>query len=122
MNQKEFDEVVNETTESIRKLLAVKGGEYAGKVDRLSNFKRGASLCSLQPLTVLFVYLSKHYDALASFVRKTEAGESIVLSEPIESRLDDIITYCILAKALIEESRRQSNRGTSGENTNRLAD
>lgn len=103
MNQQEFDKVVKETWENIQTLLEVKGGEYAGTEDRLGNFKRGASLTGAHSLQVLFIYLSKHYDAFATYVRDTASGESRPRSESITGRLDDIINYCILAKALVRE-------------------
>lgn len=103
MNQGEFNKVVNETVSGIQKLLAVKGGEYAGPEDRLGNFKRGAKLTGITPLQVAFVYASKHYDGIATYIRKSASGEPMELSEPIEGRLDDLINYCILMKAIIGE-------------------
>lgn len=105
MNQLEFNKVVDETVSAVQQLLVVKGGEYAGSEDRLSNFKRGAELTGCHPLQVLFVYLSKHYDAVATYVRDQSSGTARPRSEPIEGRLDDIINYCILAKALIADTR-----------------
>ena len=107
MQQADFDKVVEETIENIRQLLIVKGGEYAGSSDRLANFKRGAELTGATPLQVLFVYLSKHYDAVATFVRDDAAHTLRPRSEPIDGRLDDIINYCMLAKALIRDEAKQ---------------
>lgn len=112
MHQTEFDMVVKKTLEDIHSLLVVKGGEYAGSEDRLANFKRGAGLTGVKPLTVLFIYLAKHYDAISSYVRNMQTGKEQKLSEPIEGRLDDLINYCILAKAIIQETR-QASSGTS---------
>lgn len=103
MNQNDFDALVHATTSSIKRLLTVKGGEYAGPVDRLGNFKRGAELTGTTPLQVAFVYASKHYDGIATYVRKDSKGEPQATSEPIEGRLDDLINYCILMKGLIQE-------------------
>lgn len=105
MNVAQLETLVNTTVDSIRLLLKVKGGEYAGGEDRLHNFKRGAELTGTTPLQCLFVYLSKHYDSVATYVRKDATGKEQVLSEPIEGRLDDMINYCILAKALIAEGK-----------------
>lgn len=103
MKQEQFDEVVKQTIDSINNLLRVKGGEYAGSEDRLANFKRGAQLTGAAPLQVLFIYLSKHYDAVSTYVRDQANGTARERSEPIDGRLDDIINYCILAKALVRE-------------------
>lgn len=104
MNQKEFEQYFSQFTGQASHLLVGKGQEYAGADDRLANFKRGAKLAGIAPLTVLFVYLSKHYDALASYVRDPEK----LVSEPIEGRLHDLVNYCILAGALIYEERHLS--------------
>lgn len=105
MDADEFNLLVQETYTDSAKLLLVKGGEYAGTTDRLANFKRGASLTGCTPLQCLFIYMSKHYDAIATFVRDEAQGLSRERSEPIEGRLDDLINYAILAKALIQEER-----------------
>jgi len=103
VNQEQFKLLVDKTVDSTAKLLVTKGEEYAGSADRLANFKRGAALTGATPLQVAFIYASKHYDALATFIRKDAAGTVQQLSEPIEGRLDDLINYCILMKAIIEE-------------------
>lgn len=106
MNQQEFKAVVEGTLERTADLLVTKGEEYAGSEDRLANFKRGAALTGCTPMQVLFVYASKHYDAIATFIRKDAAGNEQVLSEPIEGRVDDLINYCLILQALIAEGKR----------------
>lgn len=103
MNIKDFNQIVTETVESTARLLMTKGTEYAGNDDRLSNFKRGAALTGITPLQVALIYLSKHYDALATYIRNDASGMQQILSEPIEGRIDDIINYCFLIKGLIHE-------------------
>lgn len=105
MNEKEFNElIVKPTLENIQKLMVVKGGEYAGSADRLANFKRGSKLTGCTSLQVLFIYLSKHYDAVATYVRDQSAGVERPRSESIDGRIDDIINYCILLKGLVYEA------------------
>jgi hypothetical protein len=103
MNTQDLDQLVQSTFAEINRLLVVKGGEYANSEDRLANFKRGAALTGATPLQVLFIYMSKHYDAVASFVQSSAKGQTRPSSEPIEGRLDDLINYCLLAKGLIGE-------------------
>lgn len=106
MQQQQFETLVERIRKETTELLVVKGREYAGDADRLANFKRGASLTGVDPLTVLFIYMSKHYDALATYIRDNQAGDSMpVLSEPITGRIADLINYCVLAWALIEEKQ-----------------
>lgn len=106
MQQQQFEALVERIRKETTELLVVKGREYAGDADRLANFKRGASLTGVDPLTVLFIYMSKHYDALATYIRDNQAGDTMpVLSEPITGRIADLINYCVLAWALIEEKQ-----------------
>ena len=113
MNQEEFNEVVKETLESISKLLRVKGGEYAGSEDRLANFKRGQLRTGAHPYQVLWIYLSKHIDSVETFIKDTASGNVRERSEPIDGRLDDIINYCLLMKALIKESTHEQMMETN---------
>lgn len=99
MDAKYFNILVQETFNECRDLLGLKGAEYAGSSDRLANFKRGAVLTGVSPQQVAFIYLSKHYDAIATFVREGPVPGG----EPIQGRLNDLINYCLLLRALIEE-------------------
>jgi hypothetical protein len=103
MNQKELHDLAQKTFTELNVLLETKGVEYSGSEDRLSNFKRGSALTGCTPLQVLFIYLSKHYDAFATYIRDEAKGVDRVRSESIEGRLDDIMNYCLLAKALVRE-------------------
>lgn len=105
MDAKEFEVVVKDTMKSIQRLLLVKGGEYAGSDDRLANFKRGQLRTGAHPYQVLWVYLSKHIDSVETFIKDTVAEVDRERSEPIEGRLDDIINYCLLMKALVKETQ-----------------
>lgn len=113
MQQDRFRQVVENTLIRTADLLVKKGEEYAGTEDRLSNFKRGAALTGATPEQVLFVYMSKHYDSLATYIRKTAAGQAPALSEPIEGRVDDLINYCLLLQALFAERDSETARTTS---------
>lgn len=106
MKQEDFNVVVQETIASIENLLRVKGGEYAGSEDRLANFKRGQLRTGAHPYQVLWIYLSKHIDSVETYIKDTAAGISRERSEPIDGRLDDIINYCLLMKALVKETQQ----------------
>lgn len=100
-----FNLIVDATVEDTANLLKVKGGEYASDQDRLSNFKRAAELTGSDPLQIALIYMSKHFDAVCSYVRHQSIGKDLKLSEPIEGRFNDLINYCILMKAIIHEQR-----------------
>lgn len=114
MHQEEFSKLFQETVKAMDMLLINKGAEYSGTEDRLANFKRGATLTGTKPLTCLFIYMSKHYDSIATYVRKKQRDEPYQLTESIEGRLDDLMNYCLLAKALIQEEKSWRGAQTEG--------
>lgn len=107
MDQVTFKALCEATVRDTSAILVAKGEEYAGSQDRLANFKRGAQLTGATPLQVAFVYASKHYDSIATYIKKDAAGFEQRLSEPIEGRFDDLINYCILMKAIVAEQFEQ---------------
>lgn len=84
-----------------------KGMEYSGDEDLLSNFKRVAEITGATKYQVLLVYLSKHYDSICNAIKKNpdfpEDG-----SEPLDSRIADLINYLGLLKCLRDEDRPSS--------------
>lgn len=116
MKQSDFNILVEDTIKSTANLLIMKGEEYAGTKDRLSNFKRGAELTGTTPLQTALIYASKHYDSICTYIRKDAAGFQQVLSEPIEGRFDDLINYCILMKAIVAEMQKGNIPSTDKSN------
>jgi hypothetical protein len=96
----EFLALQEATFDRIRRLTETKGEEYKVNDDQLSNFKEQAEDFGASPVLVLAYAMGKHYNSWKTYVRDTVAGRAREVSEPIESRLDDLILYCILAKAL----------------------
>lgn len=107
MSYAEFGLLVDETVETIRKLQRVKGAEYTGnETNRLAQFTTDGQDAGVTPLQCLLIYMSKHFGAFKTFVRDDAVGKTRDRSEPIGGRLDDIIVYCILAKAIIRANSR----------------
>lgn len=107
MNQKEFEALCQQIQRDTTDILILKGREYAGSADRLANFKRNAELSGVDPLTVLHVYMAKHWDSFSTYVRDMQAKQPRELSEPIEGRLHDLINYAVLAVALIQDKPKE---------------
>lgn len=110
-----YEELVDETFEKVRELGVLKGGEYAGDTDRLANFRRNGEAWGMTMEQCWGVYAGKHWDAVAQYIRDSAVGKERVRLESLEGRVDDIITYCLLFKAMleerqIEEAQRQSYR------------
>ena len=112
MNAEEFDKLTDAFLADLRGLQKTKGAEYCGSTDdRFGNFKRGADAIGLTPETVLWIYLSKHIDSLATYVKQLTDGSSLrdiesKLSEPIEGRIKDAINYLLLLAGLTAERRK----------------
>lgn len=107
-----YDEVVASTFQRIVELGIKKGGEYAGDDDRLANFRRNAQNLGISMETVWAVYAAKHWDAVMQFVKDLQTGKSRDRMEPILGRVDDLIVYLILFKAILEERPLVEDRKT----------
>lgn len=105
MNPIEFAKMMETTFTALNALQALKGGEYASESDKLANFKEAGKRLSTLPEQVLLVYLDKHYASICNFVRDLAAHKNRPRSEPIEGRVDDMIVYLLLFKALLAERK-----------------
>lgn len=92
--------LIDSTFQKVQFLRDTKGGEYAGDTDALANFRRNAASLGLNPETIWAVYAGKHWDSIQQFIKDLEAGVSRTRTESILGRIDDLITYAILLKAL----------------------
>jgi hypothetical protein len=101
-----FDTLLSETFKKTMKLVELKGGEYAGDVDRLANFRRNAAALGLPMEAVWAVYAGKHWDAIQQYCQDKITGKQRERMEGIEGRLDDLIVYCILMKAIVDEGKK----------------
>lgn len=105
-NFEEYNRIVDETWNNIQRLSHLKGGEYAGDQDRLANFRRNANALGIGMETVWAVYAAKHWDAIMQYVKDVATRTNRVRSEPIEGRIDDLIVYLLLFKAIIREGQK----------------
>ncbi len=83
------------------RIYDAKGNDYTrglGHRDRLDNFRRVATDLGISISKAWYVYAYKHWSAISKFC-KSERVES----EPIESRLYDLINYAILLLIHVKE-------------------
>ena len=74
------------------------------KTDRLANFYRLASELDLDPKMVCWVYLKKHLDSIACYVKNnTEYSD-----EGIEGRIHDARNYLVLLNGIIQQQKSDS--------------
>lgn len=98
-----YGALVQQTVANIKQLSELKGGEYAGDVDRLANFRRNAEAQGLSMEAIWGVYAAKHWDSIMQYIKDINTGKTRKRMEPISGRLDDLIVYCILMKAILDE-------------------
>ena len=101
MTNEKFQEIVETQIEITRATFIEKAEEYA-RGDRLSNFKRIAALRDITPEDALLGLISKHIVAIYDFTKDIDND----LIQPIErwdEKINDVINYMILLKALVQE-------------------
>ena len=86
-------------------IQTTKGVDYAGREDKLANFKKRAAASGISPLQVLSIYMGKHLDSIESFIR-----EGKLESEPIRGRIIDAINYLSFIEPLASETTLQPTR------------
>lgn len=99
----DYDRLIKQTIGEILKLSTLKGGEYAGDVDRLANFRRNGLQVGVPMETCWAIYYNKHHDAVMQWVQDLSTGKKRDRLEPIAGRVDDMIVYLILLKAMLVE-------------------
>lgn len=104
MNQKQFNEFFNQMCKEEYELLNNKGREYSGNDNRFSNFQRLGREINQRPEMVLYVYLKKHLDSIASYIREGE----VFSNETIFGRISDARNYLALLAGIIYEKEMES--------------
>jgi hypothetical protein len=105
MTYEQFHRIIEVMHQEEIEIGATKGKEYT-QGDRLDNFKRLAIEMKISPKQVLWVYLKKHLDSIASYIAvDAKSATPPVLSEPIEGRIKDARVYLSLLRGLIEEEK-----------------
>jgi hypothetical protein len=110
----EYDALVEQTIQQIKKLGSLKGGEYSGDVDRLANFRRNGERLNLPMEVIWAVYAAKHWDAIIQYCSDLQEGKQRERMESLTSRVDDLIVYALLFKAMVIERKRSANETDHG--------
>lgn len=105
-----YDRIMRHTFDNMIELGTKKGGEYAGDDDRLANFRRNGAALGLPMASVWAVYAAKHWDAIMQYIKDNNTGKTRERMEPIQGRIDDLLTYLILFKCIVMEMESQDQR------------
>ena len=102
-SSEDFSRLLADTIDQLSSLSKLKGGEYCHGDDRLDNFRRNAAALGLPMEVIWSVYYAKHHDAVMTFCRDLVTDTKRDRLEPISGRVDDMIVYLILFKAMLVE-------------------
>jgi len=97
MQTEEFNKVLDESLDKIKKVLVKKADEYATE-DRLHNFKVAGVFQGITPEAALLGMLSKHLVSVAKCVREQETNLDLW-----DEKLIDSLNYFVLLRALVIE-------------------
>lgn len=111
----QWDQLLDQSFHRIRELATLKGAEYSGDTDRLLNFRRNAAALNLPIEVVWAVYAAKHWDAIMQYVQDIKNGKSRTRLETIDGRIDDLITYLLLFRAMGDERSEALAKSGGGE-------
>ena len=95
----EFDTFQEKLLAEVVGLKDTKGIEYANSESRFANFTRLSERLNIKPTAVALVYLTKHMDAIESYISRGRTYST----ESIQGRIVDAICYLTLIAGMIEE-------------------
>jgi len=104
MTHTQFDTFQAELIKEVVVMKDTKGKEYSNGDERFGNFNRLALALGIPNITVGWIYLAKHLDSIASFIR----NQKMYSTEPIRGRIVDAITYLTLIAGMIEENQTRT--------------
>lgn len=95
----DFDKVIDDTLDSIRNLLIIKGKEYRRNDNPFHNFEEGSNVTGQIPERVLKGFLLKHEVSINDMLIDLENG-IMPTTEKIHEKFNDNIIYLLLQKAM----------------------
>ena len=100
MNRKDFDNLTDKIWETILNTRNQGQDEYArDETDVLANFKRIGNWKNETQESVLLTYMLKHIDGIISY-----SEGHVSQRENVKGRITDVMVYCMLFWAMVEES------------------
>ena len=108
MTTPEFLKLVADRLEKIQETLGRKGKEYA-RGDRLSNFKRAASIQRMSPEKAWLGIWAKHLVSILDMIDDIEQGCSNAPMELWDEKIGDSVNYLILLEGLVWERIRHKD-------------
>ena len=102
MTEEQFDDLVNQRVEQIKKTLVEKGKEYRRGNDPLHNFNVAARLGNTTREKALWGFALKHYVSFMDILNDVEKG-NFPKEEVINEKIGDLINYLILCEVSLKD-------------------
>lgn len=101
MNEKEFNEYLEQRISLIREVLNSKAEEYASSGNRYSNFENASRISEEAVIKKMDDFMLKHYVSYRDIVKRINEKDEIFSTKYIREKFGDIINYFILSEAYI---------------------
>ena len=108
MTPKEFDKVVENRIDQIKKVLAAKAQEYSSDNDRFHNFKVAARIKNCTPEQALHGMMLKHEVSIIDLILNPESPN--LREDIVNEKIGDMIDYLILLEGLFLERIFENNK------------
>lgn len=99
MTNDDFNLILEARMAKMSVTLTAKAGEYAVANDRLSNFRRAASIQQIPPAQVALNFFMKHFVSVQDMVEAKRSYTRAMWDE----KLGDMINYLVLLEAITYE-------------------
>lgn len=106
MERPDFNAVVEERIELIRKVLAAKGKEYSLGADVFHNFNRATGLSFHEGREkVAWEFMAKHLQSIKDILTHVETGgcNGYPTKELVQEKIGDAVNYLILIEGMLIE-------------------
>ena len=109
MTEKNFDWVIEQTLDSIRNILVIKGKEYRRFSNPFHNFEEGAKITGQTREDVLWGFAMKHYISIQDIKVDLNNGK-LPSKAQVEEKYNDLLIYLMIEKAsLIDRIQNETN-------------
>lgn len=112
-NSNDFDKVIEDTLDQIRKTLLVKSREYRRNGNVYHNFEEGAKITGLSREKVLRGFLLKHEISITDMINDLDKG-ILPSIEKVNEKFDDNIIYLLIEKAMLIDRINEVQPETKG--------
>ena len=106
MNADQFNQVVDNRCNEIKRILTKKAGEYATDSDRFHNFNVAARIANTTPERALKGMMLKHEVSVMDLIEWADIAPEKLTEALIDEKIGDNINYLLLLEGLLLQAGR----------------